>query len=122
MLRDRKSRRSSKRVFPGKAPDIPVLGRSLDHQHALVREALKLPKEFVLHSLRQTMLSRLGEAGADVFTVMRIARHRSVTVSQKYVHATPEALEQAFEKQRDLNTIRAAWNTRRQRQAGAVKA
>ena len=43
------------------------------------------------------MLTRLGESGADAFTIMRIARHSSITVSQKYVHPTPELLERAIE-------------------------
>jgi hypothetical protein len=47
----------------------------------------------VIHSLRHTMLTRLGEAGADAFTIMKIAGHSSVTVSQRYVHPTPEGLE-----------------------------
>jgi hypothetical protein len=49
------------------------------------------------------MLTRLGEAGADAFTIMRIAGHSSVTVSQRYVHPTPESLERAFERLEDLN-------------------
>jgi propanediol utilization protein len=49
------------------------------------------------------MLTRIGEAGADAFTIMRIAGHSSVTVSQRYVHPTPESLERAFEQLDDLN-------------------
>ena len=41
--------------------------------------------DFVLHSLRHTMLTRLGESGVDAFTIMRIAGHSSVVVSQRYV-------------------------------------
>ena len=44
------------------------------------------------------MLTRLGEAGVDVFTIMRIAGHCSVVVSQRYVHPTPETLERAFDQ------------------------
>ena len=54
----------------------------LDKMHKR-REALKLPKEFVLHSLRHTMLTRLGESGADAFTIMRVAGHSTVVVSQR---------------------------------------
>jgi integrase len=63
-----------------------------------VREKLGWSNEFVIHSLRHTMLTRLGEAGVDAFTIMRIAGHSSITVSQRYVHPTPESLENAFEK------------------------
>jgi hypothetical protein len=49
------------------------------------------------------MLTRLGEAGVDAFTIMRIAGHSAITVSQRYVHPSPEALERAFEKLENLN-------------------
>jgi hypothetical protein len=49
------------------------------------------------------MLTRLGEAGVDAFTIMRIAGHSSITVSQRYVHPSPAALERAFEKLENLN-------------------
>jgi len=54
--------------------------------------------DFVLHSLRHTMLTRLGESGVDAITIMRIAGHSSITVSQRYIHPTPEAVERAFER------------------------
>ena len=52
-------------VFPGRgvASDDAFLSTSLDAQHARARTALGLPKDFVLHSLRHTFLTRLGEAG-----------------------------------------------------------
>ena len=49
--------------------------------------------DFVIHSLRHTMLTRLGEAGTDAFTIKRIAGHSSITVYERYVHSTPEALK-----------------------------
>ncbi len=85
-------------VFPGDDPTAPVLVTSLDHMHAIVRKRLNLSKEFVLHSLRHTMLTRLGESGVEAFTIMRIAGHSSVTISQRYVHPTPEAVEKAFQR------------------------
>ena len=54
--------------------------------------------DFVLHSLRHTMFTRLGESGVDAFTIMRIAGHGSIVVSQRYIHRTPEAVERAFER------------------------
>jgi site-specific recombinase XerD len=49
------------------------------------------------------MLTRIGEAGADAFTIMKLAGHSSVTVSQRYVHPTPEAVERAFDRLEALN-------------------
>ena len=64
----------------------------------LRRVAAKPGTDFVIHSLRHTMLTRLGEGGADAFTIMRIAGHSSVTVSQRYAHPSPESRERAFEQ------------------------
>jgi integrase len=98
MLMARKATTKSVWVFPGETNESAILGTSLDHQHEDVRRALKLPKDFVIHSLRHTMLTRLGEAGADAFTIMKIAGHSSVTVSQRYVHPTPEGMDRAFDR------------------------
>jgi integrase len=57
--------------------------------HSRVRKALK-PPGAVIDSIRHTFGTRLGEAGADAFTIMRAMGHSSITVNQKYVHPTPE--------------------------------
>ncbi len=62
-----------------------------------------MPGEFVLHSLRHTYATRLGEAGAGAFTIMRLTGHSSITVSQRYVHPTPEAMEGAVDRLEGLN-------------------
>jgi integrase len=106
MLKARKAAGKSAWVFPGDTPEAAILVSSLDHQHEDVRDALKLDREFVIHSFRHTMLTRLGESGADAFTIMRIAGHASVTTSQRYVHPTPESMERAFERLQDLNSTK----------------
>lgn len=106
MLKARKAASKSEWVFPGDSADAPILVTSLDHQHNGVREILNLSTEFVIHSLRHTMLTRLGEAGADAFTIMKIAGHSSVTVSQRYVHPSPDSLERAFERLDALNAAK----------------
>jgi site-specific recombinase XerD len=67
-----------------------------------------LADDFVLHSLRHTFGSRLGEAGADAFTIMRLMGHSTITVSQRYVHPSPEAIELAYARLTQLNSRRAA--------------
>lgn len=44
------------------------------------------------------MLIRLGESGVYAFTIMRIAGHGSIVVSQRYIHPTPEAVERPFDR------------------------
>jgi integrase len=101
---------SSPWLFPGDSLDSPMLVTSIGHAHIRIcrpgsgkGRRYPFPKEFVLHSCRHTMLTRIGEAGADAFTIMKLAGHSSVTVSQRYVHPTPEAVERAFDRLEAFN-------------------
>jgi integrase len=98
MLSKRKADAVNDWVFPGESLERPFVPTSLAHQHRKVRDKLKLSAGFVIHSLRHTALTRLGESGADAFTIMRIAGHSTITVSQRYVHPSSDAMELAFER------------------------
>jgi integrase len=102
MLESRKAQSKAPWVFSEDGTS-PMLNSSLDHLHKELRETLKMPAGFVLHSLRHTYGTRLGEGGADAFSIMRLMGHSSVTISQRYVHPTPEALERAVERLEALN-------------------
>jgi integrase len=85
-------------VFPGRLPGKPVSVSWLESQHVKVRHELGLPEDCVIHSLRHTFGTRLGETGTDAFTIMKLMGHSSVTISQRYVHPTPDTMERAFER------------------------
>jgi integrase len=91
-----------------RADGAPWPNSHLGQQHSRMRTALKLPSDFVLHSLRHSFGSRLGESGADAFTIMRLMGHSTVTVSQRYVHPSPESVEMAYERLTTMNLQRAA--------------
>ena len=97
MLRNRQQTASGELVFSSR-DGRRYLVTSINHLHQKARTIVGLGRDFVIHSLRHTMLSRLGESGVDAFTIMRIAGHSSITVSQRYGHPTPEAVERAFER------------------------
>ena len=104
MLKGRLEAQSSTFVF-GNREGNRYVSTSINHLHrAAVAPKVRgkriaiFPGDFVLHSLRHTMLTRLGESGVDAFTIMRIAGHSSIVVSQRYIHPTPEAVERAFER------------------------
>jgi len=97
MLRNRKQDAGGELVFANR-DGKRYLVTSINHLHHKARALVGLGKDFVIHSLRHTMLTRLGESGVDAFTIMRIAGHSSIVVSQRYVHPTPEAVERAFER------------------------
>jgi Phage integrase family len=91
MRRERERSKSSGFVFANREGK-PYLGTSINHLH---RDAIApkvegerrpiLQGDFVLHSIRHTMFTRLGESGVDAFTIMRIAGHSSIVVSQRYI-------------------------------------
>ena len=104
MLKEREAGAKSPWVFTDEEGTGPLSIFTLEDQHGRVRKALKL-HECVIHSFRHTFGTRLGESGADAFTIMRAMGHSSVTVSQKYVHPTPEAMERAFERLEAMNRM-----------------
>ena len=83
---------------------------------SIVRELF--PRDFVLHSLRHTMLIRLGETLVDAFTMMRIADYSSIVVSRRYIRRTPESVEGAFESLQ--RTARRQQRTTPGRRVGAL--
>jgi integrase len=87
-----------------RAEGQPLYQTWLNQQHAAVRTLLKLPADCVLHSFRHTFGTRLGETGADAFTIMKLMGHSTVTVSQRYVHPSPEAMERAVSRMEAYNT------------------
>jgi integrase len=54
-----------------------------------------LVRDCVLHSCRHTFGTRLGMAGADVFTIQAALGHASAAMSQRYVHPTSDSLKRA---------------------------
>src|SRR5215467_10867347 len=98
MLRARLSGNDSRWVFPGEGKsegqgDSPFLATSLDHNHSRVRADLGVDRDFVLHSMRRTFLTRRGEQGVDAFTIMKIAGHSTIITSQRCIHPSSEAME-----------------------------
>jgi hypothetical protein len=43
------------------------------------------------------------KAGADAFTIRKLAGHSSITISQRYVHPTPAAVERPFDRLEAVN-------------------
>ena len=98
----------------------PLAESHLDHPHSRVRTLPKLRSDCVLHSLRYTFGTRLGESGADAFTIMRLIGHSTVTVSQRYVYPSPEAVELAFGRLTAMNLGRVPRNSPTVEQGGAA--
>ena len=101
-------------VFPAPTKSEHVESSSLKKQHAgtfkrindkIAEENKKAQTEeqkqkplkpWVLYSFRHTFLTRLGESGCDAWTLARIAGHSNISISQRYVHPSENAVQNAF--------------------------
>lgn len=55
-------------------------------------------KDFTWHCLRHTFASRLAMAGVDLRTVQELLGHKSITMTMRYSHLSPEHCTKALEK------------------------
>lgn len=90
MLQSRE--RKSEYVFPS-----PITNRKLDNIKRSFRGAVDKAgiEDFRFHDLRHTAATRMAEAGADAFTIMRILGHSDIRMTSRYTHPTEVALQRA---------------------------
>ena len=74
-----------------------------------VREA-KL-EDFTWHDLRHTFASRLVMAGVDIRTVQELTGHKSITMTMRYAHLSPQHRIAALEKLCEPTATRTATAT-----------
>jgi integrase len=106
-------------VFPSNDdPKEHVPYSTIDSQHGRTIAKLNEPDKegnrpentitpFRLYDCRHTFLTRLGEVNTDPYTLQRIAGHSSILISSRYVHPTPERLEDAFARLETYNQAKA---------------
>jgi len=82
-------------VWPAETKDGHINHDSLKLQHKKALKAAKL-RPFEVYSIRHTFLTRLGESGCDVWTLARIAGHSNISISQRYVHPSEDAVLNAL--------------------------
>jgi integrase len=103
----------------GRAKRGPGLARPNEDEHinhdslkAQHRKALKAAKlrPFEVYSIRHTFLTRLGESGCDVWTLARVAGHANISISQRYVHPSEDAVLNALSRLPGHNSRHSAEN------------
>jgi integrase len=94
-------------VWPAETKDGHINHDSLKLQH---KKALNLAKvrAFEVYSIRHTFLTRLGESGCDAWTLARIAGHSNISISQRYVHPSEDAVLNALSRLNGHLTLPAA--------------
>ena len=87
-------------VFP--SPAAKTLGKQMDKKAhrspwSAVKEFGKLPDDLAFYSLRHHFISALVAGGVPLFTVARLAGHKSVAMIEKnYGHLCPDAAADAM--------------------------
>ena len=94
-------------VFPSINGEGHLSYDTINSQHDRTVVRLNLAAPLRLYDLRHTYLTRLGESGADPFTIQKMAGHSSIIVSQRYVHPTPERVEEAVSRLEEYNRKKA---------------
>jgi integrase len=94
ILRSIPKRLDSKYVFPGK-----VLGQPFRDMKRQFERAVKDAKleGVTFHTLRHTAASHLVMAGVDLATVKEILRHKSISMTLRYTHLSPDHKQSAVE-------------------------
>jgi integrase len=92
------SRSKCQFIFTAKGGRRAITRHYATQQFRLLSDALNMDPETVLHSCRHTFCTRLGESGADAFTIMKLAGHSSIVISQKYVHQGKQIAQSAIER------------------------
>jgi site-specific recombinase XerD len=69
--------------------------------------------DFTWHDLRHTFASRLVMAGVDIRTVMELMGHKSITMTMRYAHLSPQHRVAALEKLCEPSATRSATNAQR---------
>jgi integrase len=97
-------------VWPAETRDGHINHDSLKLQHKKALKAADL-RPFEVYSIRHTFLTRLGESGCDVWTLARIAGHSNISISQRYVHPSEDAVLNALSRLTGHNSRHSAENT-----------
>jgi integrase len=82
-------------LWPAETQARYINDETLRRMHLKVLEESKV-KHFVLHSIRHTFLTRLGESRCDVWTMARVVGHTTTKALQHYVHTSQDAAEAAI--------------------------
>ena len=96
-------------VWPAETKDEHINHDSLKLQHKTALKTAKL-RPFEVYSIRHTFLTRLGESGCDVWTLARIAGHSNISISQRYVHPSEDAVLNALSRLSGHNSGHSAEN------------
>ncbi len=78
--------RSPKYLFPGKTFDVPLNSATIQKTCKAAVQQAGILKNVTPHTLRHSYATGLLEAGVDLFTIMRLLGHKSLSTTMIYLH------------------------------------
>jgi site-specific recombinase XerD len=88
-----KAYRPSDWLFPGKRPDQPLGGTTVEKACKRAAQEAGLKQRVTPHVLRHSYATGLLEAGVDLLTISRLLGHRSFSTTLLYLHVRRPRLE-----------------------------
>ena len=73
-------------LFPGKRPDKPYAGTSIQKAIKASAKRANIQKTVTPHTLRHSYATGLLEAGVDILTISRLLGHASFSTTMVYLH------------------------------------
>jgi integrase len=109
-----KLEKMSEFVFPS-----PKTNKRLNQIKTSFRKAVERAglEDFRFHDLRHTAASRMAEAGASPFTLMKILGHSDIRMTSRYTHATDLAIRNAVANLDDFSLFGNESATKKEGQA-----
>lgn len=88
----------NKRKKLGLEKPFPLSIHAVEHAWRLVRKKLGMEheKDFVMHSLRHTCITRLLKRKIGIDVVQKIVGHKDIRMTQRYNHPTKDDLKEAL--------------------------
>ena len=81
-----KATRPSNYLFPGKTPDVPLSGTTIQKACKQAATDAQIRKTVTPHTMRHSFATALLEAGVDLLTIGRLLGHKSFTTTMIYLH------------------------------------
>ena len=92
--------RPSNYLFPGKTPDTPLSGATIQKACKLAAAQARITKTVTPHTLRHSFATALLEAGVDLMAISKLLGHSSFVTTMIYLHcrrqhfnATPSPID-----------------------------
>jgi integrase/recombinase XerD len=87
-----KAQRPSNYLFPGKTPDVPLSGATIQKAVRLAAALARINKRVTPHTLRHSYATGLLEAGVDLMAISKLLGHSSFLTTMIYLHCRRQHL------------------------------